>query len=63
MKCQVDTCGENRESGEPWDARWWVAQGTTTDDLRLVAVCDAHYDGWYDGCEEWMPRIGYLVRK
>lgn len=61
MKCQVDTCGENRESGEPWDALWWVAQGSAPDDLKLRAVCDAHAEGWYDGSDGWLPRIEQLI--
>lgn len=40
--CQIDTCGENRESGEPWPATRTVHR----DDGTAVAVCDCHADGW-----------------
>lgn len=55
--CHVDTCGESTPTGQPRPATVWVAQGIEPRGVRLVAVCEVHADGWYDGSDGWLPRI------
>jgi len=59
MYCHTQTCCEwnGSDPPKPSKATVWVAQATTINDIRLVPVCDAHADGWYDGSDWWLPKI------
>jgi len=48
--CQIDTCGENRDSGKPWPAEYAV-----TREGRTIIVCACHADGWYDDRDSRRP--------
>lgn len=62
--CSIDTCGENTR-GTPFPATRVVARQTVDGDgdirIELVTVCDGHADGWYDGCDDFLPQINLTL--